>query len=177
MGSYMNRILAGAMFSIVAVFAIAPSAGWAKTAGVCAAEYKDNKAALKAAGTKKKDFIAACRADQEQIPGPATTQASPPAAPAPTPAPTAPSRAPADPQRTVNAPSATSAPTAANEYQTEAQAKGHCGAGTVVWVNTKSGVYHFAGTHNYGTTKDGAYMCETDTAGAGFRAAKNEKHP
>jgi hypothetical protein len=41
----------------------------------------------------------------------------------------------------------------------------------------KSGVYHFAGTHNYGTTKEGAYMCETNTAVAGFRAAKNEKHP
>ena len=69
------------------------------------------------------------------------------------------------------------APAAPNEYQTEAQAKGHCGAGTVVWVNMKSGVYHFAGTHNYGTTKEGAYMCETNTAVAGFRAAKNEKHP
>ena len=80
MGSYMNRILAGAMFSIVAVFAFAPSAGWAKTAGVCAAEYKDNKAAIKGAGQKKKDFITACRADQETIPGAATTQTAPPAA-------------------------------------------------------------------------------------------------
>jgi hypothetical protein len=171
----MNRILAGAMFSIFAAFTVAPSIGWAKTAGVCAAEYKDNKAAIKAAGQKKKDFITACRADQETIPGPATTQAAPPAAPAPAPTPAR--QAPAAPQRTVNAPPASSASTAANEYQTEAQAKGRCSAGTVVWVNTKSGVYHFAGTHNYGTTKEGAYMCETDTAAAGFRAAKNEKHP
>jgi hypothetical protein len=169
----MRRILAGIVFSLMATVIATPSVSWAKTAGVCAAEYKDNKAAIKGAGQKKKDFITACRADQETIPGPATTQAAPPA----TPAPAAPSRAPAAPQRTVNAPPATSAPSAANEYQTEAQAKGRCGAGTVVWVNTKSGVYHFAGTHNYGTTKEGAYMCESDTGASGFRAAKNEKHP
>src|SRR5271166_3537878 len=30
---------------------------------------------------------------------------------------------------------------------------------TVVWVNKKSRIYHFAGTHNYGTTREGAYMC------------------
>jgi hypothetical protein len=46
-----------------------------------------------------------------------------------------------------------------------------------VWVNVDSKVYHFAGNKNYGTTKSGAYMCEKDTASAGFRAAKNEKHP
>jgi hypothetical protein len=46
-----------------------------------------------------------------------------------------------------------------------------------VWVNTKSGVYHFAGTHNYGTTKEGTYMCEADAKAAGDRAAENEKHP
>ena len=30
---------------------------------------------------------------------------------------------------------------------------------------------------NYGTTEHGAYICEGDTAAAGMRAAKNEKHP
>jgi hypothetical protein len=173
----MRRILAGIAFSLMATVIATPSVSWAKTAGVCAAEYKDNKAAIKASGQKKKDFITACRANQEKIPGPATTQAAPAVAPAPAPAPATPSRAPAAPQKTVNAPPASSTPTAANEYQTEAQAKGRCGPGTVVWVNTKSRVYHFSGTHNYGTTKEGAYMCETDTAAAGFRAAKNEKHP
>ena len=48
---------------------------------------------------------------------------------------------------------------------------------TVVWVNTKSGVYHFAGTKNYGHTKAGAYMCETDATAAGDHASKDEKHP
>jgi len=44
-------------------------------------------------------------------------------------------------------------------------------------VNTKSGVYHFAGRLDYGNTKQGAYMCEADAKAAGDRAAKNEKHP
>ncbi len=48
---------------------------------------------------------------------------------------------------------------------------------TVVCVNTRSGVYHFAGTHNYGHTKEGAYMCEADAKAAGDRAAMNEHHP
>jgi hypothetical protein len=63
------------------------------------------------------------------------------------------------------------------QFQTDPQAKGHCPTDTVVWVNTHSGIYHFAGTHNYGTTKQGAYMCEADAKAAGDRAAANEKHP
>jgi len=47
----------------------------------------------------------------------------------------------------------------------------------VVWVNLDSRIYHFSGTKSFGNTKKGAYMCERDTAAAGFRAAKNEKHP
>jgi hypothetical protein len=47
----------------------------------------------------------------------------------------------------------------------------------VVWVNTRSRVYHFEGTHNYGHTKEGAYMCEADAKAAGDRAAMNEHHP
>ena len=69
------------------------------------------------------------------------------------------------------------APTGAGGFAADAQAKAHCPADTVVWVNTKSGIYHFAGTHNYGTTKQGTYMCEADAKAAGDRAAENEKHP
>jgi hypothetical protein len=39
-----------------------------------------------------------------------------------------------------------------------------------------SKIYHFAGHKDYGNLKNGAYMCEKDTAGAGARAAKSEKH-
>ena len=63
------------------------------------------------------------------------------------------------------------------QFSTEAQAKAACPKDTVVWVNLKSKIYHFAGTRDYGTTKEGAYMCEADATNAEFRAAKNEKHP
>jgi hypothetical protein len=62
-------------------------------------------------------------------------------------------------------------PTSAGEYQTEAEAKGHCPSDTVVWVNLKAKVYHFAGTENYGTADKGAFMCEKEAMAQGDRAA------
>ena len=38
-------------------------------------------------------------------------------------------------------------------------------------------IYHFAGTRDYGNTKSGAYMCESEAQASGNRAAKNERHP
>jgi len=64
-----------------------------------------------------------------------------------------------------------------DQYSTEAQAAAHCPRDTVVWANTSTGVYHYAGTHWYGNTKFGAYMCEGDTVGSGVRRAKNEVPP
>ena len=64
---------------------------------------------------------------------------------------------------------------AADQFSTEGDARAHCGGQTVVWVNTKSHVYHFAGSKNYGQTKHGAFMCRADADRAGtFRAAKKE---
>lgn len=69
-------------------------------------------------------------------------------------------------------------PTTANKYNTESTAKKHCGGGKpVVWANLNTKVFHFAGKKEYGTTKHGAYMCETDATTAGFHAAKNETPP
>ncbi len=65
------------------------------------------------------------------------------------------------------------APTGAGEFSTEAEAKARCPSDTVVWVNTKSHIYHLAGTRSYGTTKQGAYMCEADANAAGDRASKS----
>lgn len=64
-----------------------------------------------------------------------------------------------------------------NGFSTEAQAKAHCPTDTVVWVNLTSKIYHFSRTRSYGNTKNGEYMCESDTAAAGLRPTKNETHP
>jgi hypothetical protein len=64
---------------------------------------------------------------------------------------------------------------ASGQYATEAEAKAACAGDAVVWANIGTKVYHHAGAGKYGKTKRGAYMCEKDTAAAGFRAAKNEK--
>ena len=63
--------------------------------------------------------------------------------------------------------------TGAGQFSTEYEAKARCPGDTVVWVNTKSHVYHYAGTRSYGTTKQGAYMCEADAAAGGDRASKS----
>jgi hypothetical protein len=151
----------------------AGAAPGAKTAKECDAEYKANKGAIKASGQKKKDFVAACRAGTETIPSVA----------APT-APTAPATNAAPPPAQTAAPAPSAAPAAAEPESrqapvsaSEAQAQASCPGDTVVWVNTRSGIYHFRGTHNYGTTKEGIYMCEAAAKAAGDRAAENEKHP
>lgn len=66
----------------------------------------------------------------------------------------------------------------ANQFASENEARSRCGNDTVVWVNTKTHVYHFAGNAAYGHTKHGAFICRADADRAGsFRAAKNEKAP
>jgi hypothetical protein len=119
-----------------------------KTKQECAAEYAANKPAIAAGGQTKAAFDADCRAGTERIP-----TASAPAAAVAKPKPMA-------------APSAT-----------EAELKAKCPSDAIVWVNAKSGVYHFAGTHDYGAAKQGSYMCEMDAKAAGDHAAKNEKRP
>jgi hypothetical protein len=151
--------------AIGAFLALSGPPAFAKTTKECNAEYKDKKADLKAQKIKKADFMKTCEAEPDT--GAATTPAAPAAAPAPAPAAAAPAAAPA-PAAAKPAP----VPTA-----TEAELKAKCPTDTIVWVNTKSSIYHYAGTHDYGNTKAGAYMCEADAKAAGDRAAKNEKHP
>jgi hypothetical protein len=151
-----------------------------KTKAECTKEWQANKTENQANKITEKAYVDKCIAAAAK-PAAATTPAMPatPATPAkpaaaapakpatPTPAATAPKQAPA--------PAAAS--TGANQYTTEAQAKARCPSDTVVYVNLNSKIYHFAGHKDYGNLKSGAYMCEKDTAGAGARAAKNEKHP
>ena len=134
-----------------------------KTAKECRTEWQANKADNQAKGISEKQYVEQCRTGSVAA-GPAP---APAALPAPAPRPTT-ARLP---------PAAATAPTGAGQYRMEAEAKGHCPADTVVWVNLKSKIYHFAGTKNYGTTKEGAYMCEREAMAQGDRASKNEHHP
>lgn len=43
-------------------------------------------------------------------------------------------------------------------------------APTTVWVNTRSGVYHCAGTRDYGKTAQGRYLAEVEARQRGYRA-------
>jgi hypothetical protein len=163
------------------------SAASEKSAKACQDEWRGNKAAYQAGGITEKAYVDKCRAGETvalpAVPAPAPTVA----APAPTPA-SAPAASPAAtpvakplslPTKPA-APAPTAAATAAtgaNELAAEALAKAHCPADLVVWANLDSKIYHFSGNKSYGTTKEGAYMCEKDALAQGVRAAKNEKHP
>lgn len=57
-------------------------------------------------------------------------------------------------------------------YSTPGKAAAHCRS-PVVWLNTKTGVYHFAGSKDYSATKDGAYVCQKAADRAGDRPAMN----
>ena len=58
-------------------------------------------------------------------------------------------------------------------YRSEGTARIRCGSDTVVWLNTATGIYHFAGERWYGHTKSGAYVCEKQADAAGDRATEN----
>src|SRR5216683_390907 len=149
-----------------------PAVAQQKTVKACQEEWRANKDANQAKGITEKAYVTQCRA--------AGTVAAPAAPMAPPPAPPKPAAAPAPPPATTMAkpaPTAQTTPTGANQYTTEAQAKIRCISGTVVWANLNSKIYHFSSYKDYGNTKSGAYMCETDATAQGLRAAKNEKHP
>jgi hypothetical protein len=147
-----------------------PAAGQAKTATQCRDEWRANKADNQAKGVTEKAYVAQCRVGgaAQTAPTPAPTPAAAPAQPAPA-APKS-TAAPARPATTTAA-----APTGANQFANEGDAKSRCPSDTVVWVNEKSKIYHFSGHKDYGHTKVGAYMCEKDATAAGDRAAKDEK--
>jgi len=92
------------------------------------------------------------------------------AAPAPsTPAAPAPSASKSSASSTATPKSATASSGTSKTAQMEARvppAKG------MVWVNTKSGVYHSEGDQWYGKTKEGKFMTEPDAIKAGYHASK-----
>lgn len=60
-------------------------------------------------------------------------------------------------------------------YSSEAEAKKACTDGAVVWVNSRSKIYHAAGTRDYGKTREGFYMCQPQADRSGFRAVKGSQ--
>ena len=56
---------------------------------------------------------------------------------------------------------------------TSPPAAASCPADIVVWVNTRSGVYHLSGMTWFGHTREGRYMCRTEADKAGYRATRN----
>ena len=177
-GTHLTSLLAFALIGLLSlpVGVLAQQ----KTAKQCNDEYAANKAAIQASGKKKTDFIKECRAGQSATD--ASQSAAPPTATAP---PAAPKTTTKSPPAASTAPSTSATAksnqgttaSAAGQFSTESQARAHCPGDTVVWANLNSKIYHFVNSKDYGNTKNGAYMCERDTANAGIRVAKNEKHP
>ena len=150
----------------------ATSPAQALTTQECSAKYQAAKTAGTLNGQTWNDFRKAqCGADATPAPAAA---AAPAAAPAPAPA-AAPAPAPAPTYQPKPKPMQAARPTGAGQFSSEAEAKARCPADTVVWVNTKgkSHTYHYQGTRWYGTTKQGAYMCEADAGAAGYHASKS----
>ena len=137
----------------------------------CGDDWKAAKANNTTNGMKWPEFLKQCRVEKEGAAAPAPAPAAAPAlAPAPAAAPE-----PAPAYQPKPKPMQAARPTGAGQFSSEAEAKARCPADTVVWVNTKgkSHTYHYQGTRWYGTTKQGAYMCEADAGAAGYHASKS----
>jgi hypothetical protein len=61
----------------------------------------------------------------------------------------------------------------AQHFHSEQEAKQHCPNDSVVWVNTKTGVYHLKGERSYGATIAGTYVCRKDADAEGDRITRN----
>ncbi|HEV2563394.1 MAG TPA: hypothetical protein VGT78_14755 [Rhizomicrobium sp.] len=62
---------------------------------------------------------------------------------------------------------------AQTQFSTEQQAQQHCPNDTIVWLNLRTGVYHFRGERWYGMTKNGTFVCKQEADQAGDRATRN----
>ncbi|HEV3157077.1 MAG TPA: hypothetical protein VGZ00_06975 [Candidatus Baltobacteraceae bacterium] len=74
---------------------------------------------------------------------------------------------------TTTADSTDATDTAQTPFDDAQTAQAKCPSDIVVWVNTRSGVFHMPGTRWYGMTKNGTYECETDALAEGDRQSRN----
>jgi hypothetical protein len=139
----------------------------------CGDDWKAAKANNTTNGLTWPQFLKQCRTEKE---GAATPAAAPATAPAPAPAPAPLAPAPAPTYQPKPKPMQAARPTGAGQFASEQEAKARCPGDTVVWVNTKgkSHTYHYSGSRWFGTTKQGAYMCEADAGAAGYHASKSK---
>jgi hypothetical protein len=137
----------------------------------CGDDWKAAKVNNATNGLTWPQFLKQCRTEKE-----GATAPSPAPAAASAPAPVPPPIAPAPTYQPKPKPMQAARPTGAGQFSSEAEAKGRCLGSTVVWVNTKgkSHTYHYTGSRWYGTTKQGAYMCEADAGAAGYHASKSK---
>jgi hypothetical protein len=156
----MRTMFAAAVCLAVAGFwmVTCPALGQQKTVKACQAEWQANRAIFEPKGITKQAYVDECRSFMTAPPAiPATAESRPtPAAPA-----------------AIKPHTAATAPAGGNQFSTEAQAKARCRSDTVVWANLSAKTYQFSGNKDYGNAKAGAYMCEKDATGQGFRASRN----
>jgi len=55
------------------------------------------------------------------------------------------------------------------QFPTRVAAEEHCPGQVVVWVDLETRIFYYRGQDRYGSTKSGAYVCERDVKGAGYR--------
>ncbi len=58
-------------------------------------------------------------------------------------------------------------------FTSAAAAQQHCPNDEVVWLNTRTGIYHEKGMRWYGNTRLGAYVCRREADQAGDRDTRN----
>jgi len=186
-GGSLMRIATRFVLAVIFALGMVAAADAETVMKQCGEQWQAAKANGTTNGQTWPQFLKQCRAQLASTGGAST--ATPggfaPAAPAPAPAPAPAQQGSLFPWQQPSAPAPAPAPAPAN-YSAPAptgagasaqQAQYRCPGATVVWVNEKSHIYHFPGTHDYGNTKRGAYMCEAEAQAAGNRAAKNESHP
>jgi hypothetical protein len=189
----MSRVIASSVVIAMIVGGLAAPAGWAQTTKGAGTETKPAPTSKAASQTEKVDLNSATQKELEALPGvgPATAKkiiegrpysSTQDLAKAGVSAKTIEKLSPmvVVGAATTGAP-ASRAPAVSSAPQKPALAKSGEAksveakvppAKGMVWVNTKSGIFHVEGDRWYGKTKEGKFMTEAEALKAGYRASK-----